>query len=147
MGMSASGGSSSRRGRNRSRGAVSEINVTPLVDVMLVLLVIFMVTAPMLTAGVTVDLPETKAAPLPGSDEPLSVSVQSDGSVYIQETKVTLETLGARLKAITQAAQAKDVRVIVRGDKRIGYGKMMQVVGEINDAGFTKIALMTDVES
>ena len=89
MGASlSSGGSASRKGRNRSRGAIGDINVTPFVDVMLVLLVIFMVTAPMLTAGITVDLPETSAATLPGSDEPLSVSVESDGDIYYKGVRV-----------------------------------------------------------
>lgn len=133
---------SARRGRRRA--PMSEINVTPLVDVMLVLLIIFMVTAPMLTAGVSVDLPDSKASPLPGQDEPLSVSVKKDGTIYIQETEVALEDLGAKLVAIAGAAKAKETRIFVRGDKDIDYGTMMQVVGEVNASGFEKVALVTE---
>jgi biopolymer transport protein TolR len=121
---------------------MSEINVTPLVDVMLVLLIIFMVTAPMLTAGVPVDLPETKAAPLPGSDEPLSISIKSKGRIYLQESQVELEDLAEKLKAI--AGENKDARIFVRGDRKVDYGFVMQVVGEINTAGFTRVGLVTD---
>lgn len=145
MGASVSASAStSRRGRP-TRRAMSEINVTPLVDVMLVLLIIFMVTAPMLTAGVTVDLPDSKASPLPGKDEPLSVSIKSDGSIYIQETKVTRESLAARLKAI--AGANAESRIFVRADRSLDYGTVMKVVGEINAGGFTKVALVTDIET
>ncbi len=139
MGMNVSSGGG-RRGRRNS--GFTEINITPFVDVMLVLLVIFMVTAPMLTAGVNVDIPESAAAPLAGDDEPLTISVKADGTIYIQETKVPEDELAAKLEAI--AGQKKESRIFVRGDKTLDYGTMMRVVGELNQAGFTKVALVTD---
>ena len=129
-------------GRGYRKQQFSDINVTPMVDVMLVLLVIFMVTAPMMTTAVTVDLPETSTSPVQGDDEPLSVSVKKDGTVYIQDTEVTVEDLAAKLEAI--AGQKKDSRIFVRGDKTVDYGMMMQVVSAINGAGFLKVALVTD---
>jgi biopolymer transport protein TolR len=120
---------------------MAEINVTPFVDVMLVLLIVFMVTAPLLTVGVTVDLPQATSAPLPGQDEPLSVSVGSDGKVYLQESEIAIEDLGPRLVAILETKP--DTRVFVRGDKVIDYGRVMQVVGAIHDAGIAKVALVT----
>ncbi|MCC7260397.1 MAG: protein TolR [Alphaproteobacteria bacterium] len=132
-----------KRGLHGSHRPMSEINVTPFVDVMLVLLIIFMVTAPMLTAGVDVDLPETKAAPLPGTDEPLSISVKSNGAIYVQESRIALDQLGAKLQAITKAKT--DTRIFVRGDRKVDYGQVMKVVGEVNAAGFSKVALITDV--
>ncbi len=138
------GGGNGRSNRRRSHRAdrFSEINITPMVDVMLVLLIIFMVAAPMMTSGVTVDLPKTSAAPVSGQDEPLSVSVTSGGKIYIQKTQVQLKELQDKLKSI--AGEKKDTRIFVRGDRNIDYGKMMQVVGEINAAGFVKVALITD---
>ncbi len=130
-----------RRNRRKHPG-FSEINVTPMVDVMLVLLVIFMVTAPMLTAGVDVNLPSSKAAPLPDKTEPLTVSIKSDGSVYINSTKVTIDELGAKLTAIT--GEKSDTRIFVRGDAAVDYGRIMRVMGEINEAGLNKVALITD---
>ena len=129
--------------RNSHYHPMAEINVTPMVDIMLVLLIIFMVTSPMLVAGITVDLPETSAAPVGGQDEPLSISVDAKGNVYIQETKVKKEDLIAKLTAIT--GQKRDSRIFVRGDKSIDYGKVMEIVGAINAAGFTKVALITEV--
>jgi biopolymer transport protein TolR len=129
-------------GRGYRKQQFSEINVTPMVDVMLVLLIIFMVTAPMLTTGVTVDLPETSTSPINGQDEPLSVSVQKDGKVFIQDSEVEVDALGAKLEAI--AGQKKETRIFVRGDRAVDYGMMMQVVSAINAAGFTKVALLTD---
>lgn len=129
-------------GRGYRKNQFSDINVTPFVDVMLVLLIIFMVTAPMLTTGVTVDLPESSSSPVSGDDEPLSVSVKKDGSLFIQETAVTVEDLGVKLDAI--AGQKKETRIFVRGDKDIDYGTMMKVVAAINSAGFLKVALLTD---
>jgi biopolymer transport protein TolR len=123
---------------------MAEINVTPLVDVMLVLLIVFMVTAPLLTVGVTVDLPETTAAPLPGQDEPLSVSVNRDGAVFLQDSAVALDELGPRLRAITE--RRPDARIFVRGDKVIDYGRVMEVVGAIHAAGISKVALVTDLD-
>jgi biopolymer transport protein TolR len=120
----------------------SEINVTPMVDVMLVLLVIFMVTAPMMTTGVNVDLPESAASPVAGNDEPLAISVSADGKVYVQKTPVAVKDLRAKLKAV--AGAKKDTRIFVRGDRTVDYGRIMLVVGEINAAGFNKVALITD---
>jgi biopolymer transport protein TolR len=130
--------------RRRRRPRMSEINVTPFVDVMLVLLIVFMVTAPLLTVGVTVDLPETRSSPLPGQDEPLTVSVTRDGSVYLQESAIAIEELGPRLQAITE--RSPDARIFVRGDRVIDYGRVMQVVGTIHAAGFTRVALVTDAD-
>ncbi len=130
------------RGRGYRRQQFSEINVTPFVDVMLVLLVIFMVTAPMLTAGVQVDLPQSSAKPVEGTDEPLTVSVTSGGEIFIQETAVSMETLQAKLNAIV--GEKRDTRIFVRGDKAIDYGLVMRVIGEINAAGLTKVALITE---
>lgn len=133
---------STRRGRNRGRTErFAEINITPMVDVMLVLLIIFMVAAPMMTSGVTVDLPESKASPIKGQDEPLTVSVTKDGDVYVQKTKLPVNALQEKLKAIT--GEKRDTRIFVRGDQGINYGTIMQVVGEINAAGFRKVALIT----
>ena len=131
-----------RRGVRRSTRPMSDINVTPMVDVMLVLLVIFMVTAPLLTAGVQVDLPKTQAATLAGKDEPLSISVDSQGRIFLQETEVELGALAPRLIAITH--NNPDARIFVRGDKAISYGRVMEVMGTVNAAGFTKVALVTE---
>jgi len=131
-------------GRNRHR-PVSDINVTPMVDVMLVLLIIFMVTAPLLTAGVQVDLPKTSAAPIKGDDQPLSVSIDSKGDIWIQETMVTLEELAPKLQAIT--AQKPDTRIFIRGDKTIDYGRVMEVMGHLGSSGFTKVSLVTEMKT
>ena len=131
------------RRRQRARRPMSEINVTPMVDVMLVLLVIFMVTAPLLTVGVQVDLPKAEAAPIPGKDEPLSITVDAEGRIYIQDTEVDLDALAPRLVAIT--GNSPDLRVFVRGDKTIHYGRVMEVMGTVNAAGFRKVALVTEV--
>lgn len=133
--------SSGGRGRGYRRQQFTDINVTPFVDVMLVLLIIFMVTAPMLTAGVTVDLPKSDAQPLPGTDEPLSVSIDKDGDIFIQETQVKLDDLAEKLTAIV--GEKKDTRIFVRGDEGIDYGKVMQVIGVINRAGLLKVALVS----
>ncbi|MEQ8664654.1 MAG: protein TolR [Rhodospirillales bacterium] len=120
---------------------MSEINVTPFVDVMLVLLVIFMVTAPLLTVGVEVNLPKTQSRALPGSDEPLTITVDAAGNVYLQETQITLDVLVPRLQAIT--GENPDVRIFIRGDAAIDYGSVMQVMGVINGAGYNRVALVT----
>ena len=138
-------GGNNRRKRRRHSQQFTEINITPMVDVMLVLLVIFMVAAPMMTTGVSVDLPQTKASPVAGQDEPISVSVTADGKIFIQKQQIELEALQDKLKAI--AGEKKDTRIFVRGDKNIDYGKIMGVVGEVNAAGFSKVALITDVGS
>lgn len=131
-----------RRGGRRRAHAMSDINVTPMVDVMLVLLIIFMVTAPLLTSGVEVDLPEATSAAIKGEDEPLAVSVNAEGSIFVQDTEVTLETLASRLAVVSE--QNQDLRIFVRGDRAIDYGRVMQVVGAINAAGYRKVALITD---
>ncbi len=132
-----------RYGSSRRRQLVSEINVTPFVDVMLVLLVIFMVTAPLLTAAVDVDLPQTQAAQATGQDEPLVVSLNAAGKIFLQETEVDSETLIARLQAITR--NKPDHRIFVRGDKALTYGKVMEIMGTISSAGFTKVALVAEL--
>ena len=130
------------RGGRRRRPPMSQINVTPFVDVMLVLLVIFMITAPLLTVGVEVDLPKTDSPPLPGDDEPLSVTVARDGTTYLQETEVTVDELIPKLKAITE--RRPDVRIFIRGDQEIAYGRVMEVMGALNRAGFNNLALVTE---
>ena len=120
---------------------MSEINVTPFVDVMLVLLVIFMVTAPLLTVGVHVDLPKTKASVIKGDDEPLAISVDAEGGVFLQDVEIQLEALVPRLIAIT--GNNPDVRIFIRGDQAIHYGRVMDVMGRINAAGYRKVALVT----
>lgn len=134
--------SRARFGRRSRRKPMADINVTPMVDVMLVLLVIFMVTAPLLTVGVQVDLPQTRAAVIPGKDEPISVSVNREGKIFIQNTEVDLEALGARLQAIS--GNNPDARIFVRGDKAVDYGRVMQAMGAINAAGFAKVALVSE---
>jgi len=134
----------SARGRGRlRRRAMAEINVTPFVDVMLVLLIVFMVTAPLLTVGVPVDLPKTRAPALGQDREPLSITVERDGTIYLQKEKVPEEALVDRLTAI--AANGYNQRIFVRGDTRANYGKVMEVMGLLAAAGFTHIGLVTDV--
>ena len=122
---------------------MSEINVTPMVDVMLVLLVVFMITAPLLTVGVPVDLPKTKSSVIVGEDEPLVVTLNAEGKLILQDTEVALDKLVARLTAITE--NRKETRVFVRGDRKIAYGKVMEVMGLINLAGFDRVALITEL--
>lgn len=136
--MTSSGG----RGHGYRKQQFTEINVTPFVDVMLVLLVIFMVTAPMLTAGVQVDLPDSKAGAVQGKDEPLSVTIQKNGTIFIQETEIKAVNLIPKLKAI--AGEKMDTRIFVRGDATVSYGDVMRVVGDISHAGFAKVALITE---
>ena len=123
---------------------MSEINVTPFVDVMLVLLIVFMVTAPLLTVGVSVDLPRATSSPLPGQDEPLTVSVTAAGDVFLQETELEVDQLGPRLQAITE--NNPQARIFVRGDQGIAYGRVMEVMGAIHGAGFTRVALITEFD-
>ncbi len=132
-----------RRSKRNQHHLSSEINVTPMVDVMLVLLVIFMVTSPMLVAGVKVDLPETSASPATGDDEPLAITVDKNGTVYIMDNEVALAELTAKMRAITK--EKMDTRIFIRGDKNINYGKVIEVMGAINAAGFTKVALVTGI--
>jgi biopolymer transport protein TolR len=122
---------------------MSEINITPLVDVMLVLLVIFMITAPMLTVGVPVDLPKTKASSLNEKGEPVTLSLNKDGDLFLQETKVDLEDLIAKLNAIMDAKPG--TRIFVRGDQNLPYGRIMELMGRLNAAGFNKVALLAQL--
>ncbi len=132
---------SSRPGR-RQLTAMSDINITPFVDVMLVLLIIFMVTAPFLTSGVELDLPETSATPLPGTDEPLVISVLKDGRVFLENNAINLDELAPKLAAIV--GEKKDTRIFVRGDASVDYGRVMVVVSEVYRAGFSKVAFVTE---
>ena len=139
--FSASGGSRRRRGR-RSRGALSEINVTPLVDVMLVLLIIFMVSAPLLTSGVEVELPKTEAAAMEDQNEPLTVSIRADGSLFIQDDATPFSSLAPRLRAM--AGEETKRPIYVRADGRASYAVVAQVMAALSTSGFTTINLITD---
>ena len=129
-----------QKSERRSRNVMSEINVTPFVDVMLVLLIVFMVTAPMLTVGVPVNLPDS----LPDDKEPLTVSINSKGEVFVQDTKVAFNELVAKLLAISK--NRTDTRIYVRGDKNINYGRVMEVMGNLAGSGFTKVALISQTK-
>jgi biopolymer transport protein TolR len=129
--------------RRSTSGFNSAINVTPLVDVMLVLLIIFMVTAPMLTVGVPVDLPKTQAAQMNDSIEPLVVSVDASGNTFVQEAAVPISALIDRLKAITN--NNPEAKIYVRGDQKIAYGKIMEVMGAIAASGFQKVSLIAEL--
>ncbi len=133
------------RGRRRSK-AVSEINVTPMVDVMLVLLIVFMVAAPMMAVGVPLDLPKTSAAPLDApKKEPLSISITKDNKIYIQKAEVTLDELPIKLKALAETSGQKlDEKIYISADKDVDYGTVMKIMARINVEGFSKIALKTD---
>ncbi|MCS6892009.1 MAG: protein TolR [Rhodovarius sp.] len=132
-------------GRGRYR-PMAEINVTPLVDVMLVLLIIFMVAAPMMTSGVPVDLPRTQASPLVQEQDPITITVDPQGRIFLQETEIALEELVPRLRAISeaQAPGAPERRILVRGDRAISYGRVMEVMGRIAAGGFTRVALLAE---
>jgi biopolymer transport protein TolR len=132
--------------RHRRRPVMSEINVTPMVDVMLVLLIIFMVSAPLLTVGVPIDLPQTQAKSLDQDKEPLTVSVKVDGEVFLQNSEIKVDELVAKLQAITQARGGLDERIYVRGDRKVDYGTVMRVMGRLSAAGFRRVALVTEVE-
>ena len=132
------------RGRRNRRRPMSEINVTPFVDVMLVLLIVFMVTAPLLTVGVPVDLPKTRAPALGQDKEPLSVTIAKDGKIYLQKEVVSEDALVPKLEAISQ--NGYDQRIFVRGDRTVDYGRVMVVMGLLASAGFTHIGLVTDVQ-
>ena len=139
MGVSLNGAGRDRRSRYRP---MAEINVTPFVDVMLVLLIIFMVAAPMLTVGVPVELPRTAAAPMQDETAPLTISVNPRGEIYLQETRIAMEEVVPRLQAI--ARNGVDERVFIRGDRALAYGQMMQIVGMVSGAGFRRIGLVTE---
>ena len=125
---------------------MSEINVTPFVDVMLVLLIIFMVSAPLLTVGVPLDLPQSQAKSLEQDREPLTVSVNLKGQVFLQNSEITVEELVAKLSAITTARGGLDERIYVRGDRKVDYGTVMRVMGRLSQAGYKRVALVTEVE-
>ncbi len=138
-------------GRGKGRGRyrpMAEINVTPLVDVMLVLLIIFMVAAPLMTVGVPVDLPKTQASALNQDNEPITITVNPEGKIFLQETEVPIENLVAQLQAIAgenaQGPNAQERRIFVRGDKAISYGRVMEVMGTISAGGFSKVALLAE---
>ena len=143
MAMALQTSGSARRGRRRRGRVMAEINVTPFVDVMLVLLIVFMVTAPLLTVGVPVDLPKTRAPALGQDKEPLSITIAKDGKIYLQKQVVAADVLVAKLTAISQ--NGYDQRIFVRGDKTVDYGRVMEVMGMLSQAGFTHIGLVTDV--
>ena len=128
--------------KRSEREPISEINVTPFVDVMLVLLIIFMVTAPLLTVGVQVDLPETSADTLPEESEPLTLTINSKGEVFIQETKIEFDNLIKKILAVSN--NRTDTRIYVRGDKTINYGRVLEVMGKLSGSGFTKVALISE---
>ena len=145
MAMASKGGGG-RRGRRGKSKPMSEINVTPMVDVMLVLLIIFMVSAPLLTVGVPIDLPQSQAKSLDTDKEPLTVSVNTKGEVYLQNSVIKIEELVPKLQAITQARGGNDERIYVRGDRKVDYGTVMRVMGRLSAAGFRRVALVTEVE-
>jgi biopolymer transport protein TolR len=142
--LNGGGGGGGRGGRGRYR-PLAEINVTPLVDVMLVLLIIFMVTAPLMTSGVPVDLPKTTAQPINSDSEPLTVSIDAKGAIFLQDQQLDLSDLVSKLQAIAQ--NNADRRIFVRGDKDLAYGRIMEVMGTITQGGFTKVALLAEAPS
>jgi biopolymer transport protein TolR len=141
-----SAGVSVGKRRHRRKGVMAEINVTPMVDVMLVLLIIFMVSAPLLTVGVPIDLPQTQAKSLEQDQKPITLSLKPDGSVFLGESEVKAEELVPKLQAITQARGGLDERIYVRGDRKTDYGTVMRVMGRLSQAGFRRVALVTEVE-
>lgn len=142
--LQASGGGGGGRRRRRAARPMAEINVTPMVDVMLVLLIIFMVTAPLLTVGVPIELPKTEAQQLEGDKEPLTITVDPEGKIFLQETEIKLDEIVPKLTAI--AKNGYEERIFVRGDRRVNYGVVMQVMGTVSAAGFRKLALISDLE-
>jgi biopolymer transport protein TolR len=142
MGASSPGGKG--RGRGRRSAMMAEINVTPFVDVMLVLLIVFMVAAPLLTVGVPIDLPESQAKSMDQDKDPLTVSVNDKGQVFLQNTEITVEDLVPKLKAIGKGGT--DERIYVRGDRKVDYGTVMRVMGRLSAAGYRRVALVTEVE-
>jgi biopolymer transport protein TolR len=134
------------RSRRHRQRVMSEINVTPMVDVMLVLLIIFMVSAPLLTVGVPIDLPQSQAKTLDQDKEPLTVSVNEKGQIFLQNAEIKPDDLVAKLQAVAQARGGTEARVFVRGDKKVDYGSMMQVMGRLSGAGFHRVALVTEFE-
>src|SRR5665213_2486661 len=136
--------------RHRRNPVMAEINVTPMVDVMLVLLIVFMVSAPLLTVGVPIDLPQSQASSLDAAKEPLAVSVNNKGQIFLQNSEIPIDDLVPKLKAIAEARAGNgggtDERIFVRGDKTVDYGTVMKVMGRLSAAGFHRVALVTEVE-
>jgi len=145
MNMAGSAGGGGRRGRRRAP-VMAEINVTPMVDVMLVLLIIFMVSAPLLTVGVPLDLPQTQAKSLEQDKTPLQLSVDTRGKIFINDTEVAMNELIPKLKAITDARGGFEERIFMRADKKADYGTVARVMGQLSGAGFKRLALVTEVE-
>ena len=145
MGMSMGSGGGGR-GRRQRAAVMAEINVTPMVDVMLVLLIIFMVSAPLLTVGVPLDLPQTAAKSLDQDKEPLTISVQLSGKVFLNNSEIPVDELVPKLKAITEARGGAEERIFVRGDTKVDYGTVMRIMGRLSAAGFKRVALVTEVE-
>jgi len=145
MAMNVAGSSGGGR-RGRRKPVMAEINVTPMVDGMLVLLIIFMVSAPLLTVGVPLDLPQTQAKSLDQDKTPLQLSVDVNGKVFINDTEVAMTDLVAKLKAITDARGGMDERIFMRADKKADYGTVARVMGQLSGAGFKRLALVTEVE-
>jgi biopolymer transport protein TolR len=133
-----------RRRRTRRGGAINEINMTPFIDVTLVLLIIFMVAAPMMTAGVPLDLPQTKAAPLNSDARPVTLSIKATGQVFMGETELTDDAIVGKLAEV--AKQGFDERVFVRGDKKVDYGRVAQVMAIVTTAGYKRVALVTEAD-
>ena len=143
MNIAAAGG----RTQRRRRPVMSEINVTPFVDVMLVLLIVFMVSAPLLTVGVPIELPQSQAKALEQNNEPLTVSVNNQSQIFLQNDEIKLDDMLPKLKAIIDArGGTSDDLIYIRGDRTVGYGMMMRVMGRISGAGYHRIALVTEVE-
>jgi biopolymer transport protein TolR len=134
-----------KRKHHRQR-VMSEINVTPMVDVMLVLLIIFMVSAPLLTVGVPIDLPQSQAKSLDQDKEPLTVSVNDKGQIFLQNSEIAADDLVPKMLAVAEARGGVETRVYVRGDKKVDYGTMMKVMGRLSSAGFHRVALVTEFE-
>jgi biopolymer transport protein TolR len=146
MAMNVAGSSGGRGRHGRRKAVMAEINVTPMVDVMLVLLIIFMVSAPLLTVGVPLDLPQTQAKSLDQQKDPLTLSVNLKGQVFLNDTEIPIDDLVTKLKAITDARGGADERIFVRGDKKVDYGTVMKVMGRLSAAGFRRVALVTEVD-
>jgi biopolymer transport protein TolR len=146
MGMSGASAGGSGRRRHQRKPVMAEINVTPMVDVMLVLLIIFMVSAPLLTVGVPIDLPQSQAKSIDADKEPLAISVNDKGQVFLQNSEIPIEELVPKLKAVTDARGGLEERIYVRGDKKVDYGTVMKVMGRLSAAGFRRVALVTEVE-
>ena len=145
MAHGAATGGAKRRRRGRRMGAINEINMTPFIDVVLVLLIIFMVAAPMMTVGVPLDLPRTAASPLNSDTKPVTLSIRQGGGVFLAEDELTNEAIVARLSAA--AKQGFEERIFVRGDKRVDYGRVAQVMAIVTQGGFKHVALVTEPDA